>query len=187
MLIPQLNSIISNVDRIHAELPYLGGRLPIRQIVDLYPGLDLVPNDRLPNGVNAAMLRQRGIARILYRRSIATARQRFAVAQQIGHAFLHAGHMPGFGLRPSKRLSGELRGRQAKFFASELLVPVWALELALPESVTSELPYAKIDRELLRRLAVHFGVSQAVIRIRVEAYRQVRRTQAGRAPAAHSS
>ena len=181
MLIPQLNSIISNVDRIHAELPYIGGRLPIRQVVELYPGLDLQASEDLPDNVDAAMSRQRGVARIVFRRNMSVTRQRFAVSQQIGHALLHSRHMPGFGLRPSHRLSEDVRARQAKFFASELLVPLWALELALPDPVVSEMPYVTFDRSMIRGLGVHFGVSQAVIRIRLEAYRQLRRTQAGRA------
>lgn len=180
MLIPQLNSIISNVDRIHAELPYIGGRLPIKQVCELYPGLAVEPDDDLPEGVDTVMHRRVGVARILYRREMAKTRQRFAVARQIGHALLHERHMPGFGLRPSKRLTRDVRDRQAKFFASELLVPIWALELTLLPSVVQAMPYVSFDRSLIRGLAVHFGVSQAVIRIRLETYRQIRRTQAGR-------
>lgn len=183
MLVPQINSIIANVDRIHAELPYIGGRLPIRQVVEHYPGLSLTACDALPRGVDTVMHRERGVARILYRGDMRKTRLRFQVAAQIGHAFLHAGHMPGFGLRSTARTSDEIRHRQAQLFASELLCPLWALELALPSEIVEDMPYAEIDREVLRGLGVHFGLSQAALRIRIEGYRQTRRTQAGRAPA----
>ncbi len=180
MLVPHLNTILSAADAIHSRIGYEGGRLALSDFFEAVPGFLLVADDSVPESHCAVMIRRRGCVRIAYQPEAAKTRLRFAVAQQAGHALLHLGHLPEFALRPSVVLTPEIRVRQVKAFAAELLVPLWALEDALPGPVVAGMPYSKPSPAVVRGMALHFGVSQAVARIRIETYRQIRRTQAGR-------
>ena len=182
-ILPHLNTIISTVDGIHKRLSYAGGAFRLREFFDTYPGFLIQPVDGegLPRGVSAAMQREGGCVRIAYDRDLSRGRQRFALAHEIGHALLHAAHLEGCELRGTSFEDEEIAERQANFFAAELLMPLWALERALPEDVTANRPPHSFASRIVRRLAARFEVSQTAMRIQLESYASVRRTQAGRA------
>jgi len=182
-IVPQLNSIISAVDRIHVRLAYAGGAFELRPFFETYPGFLLrgVGGTGLPRGVAAAMSRTGGCVRIVYDKTRTRGRQRFAIAHEIGHALLHAKHLEGCELRGTSFDDEAIAERQANLFAAELLMPVWALDRALPDSLRHGRAPKAAPPVLVRKLATHFDVSSTAMRIQLETYLSIRGTQAGRA------
>lgn len=149
MAIAHLYTILGAVDRIHSRIGYTGGRLGLKDVFQHVPGLLLatVEPDTLPPGASGAMQRVAGCVQIAVDATLPRAEQRVAVAHEIGHALLHAGHL---GARP---LPGDLADRelQAERFAEELLLPLWALE---------GFEGAHQGRARVRRVAEHFEVPE---------------------------
>lgn len=165
-LFAQSAAITATVDRIHARVPYTGGRLAIEAIFDTVPGLLLAVADDLP--AQGAMQRTGGCVRIVVRASLPRPAMRFVVAHEIGHAMLHAGHcetptraaLARRGLEPR---SCTILDREADRFAAELLAPLWAIERFLADRKIG-------SRDRVRAVARHFEVPESVATLRLATF-----------------
>ena len=184
-LLPHCNTISATVDTIHRRVGYAGGKLRLADVFDAYPGFELVEVDRarLPHGASAALIRSRGIATIAIDATQPRKRLRFSLAHEVGHAMLHAGHVREFRLAAKTRRGDEILERQANYFASELLVPMWALDRALPRRLRVGALSHSAPRPVLLALADRFDVSLSMMAIQFAAYASLRATPLGQASA----
>ena len=161
MLLRHVYSIVGIVDHIHRRIGYQGGRLALRDVFECVPGLLLAQVDpsALPPGASAAMERVSGCVRIAVDASLSRAEQRVAIAHEIGHALLHAGHV--FEALPPEEES--VREEQAERFAEELLAPRWALAQA-----PGALPGARISF-----ISRHFEITQELATRRIALLRAI--------------
>ena len=121
------------------------------------------------------MARQGGVTWIGFNPQKTRGQLRFAIAHEIGHALLHEGHL-GNELPRCEGLSGRVRDRQANLFASELLAPTWALEMAFPALGEHPRPWNAITGEMVRGVALAFGISLIAARIQLISYGDLHRS-----------
>ncbi len=183
-LLPHCTTISATVDTIHRRLRHPGGKLSLADVVSEYPGFEVVAVDRseLPPGASAALIQRGGIATLAIDPREPRKRLRFSLAHEIGHAMLHTGHVREFRLVSTKQASPAVLERQADHFAAELLVPMWALDLAVPERYRrGSVPFTP-PRPLLLKLADQFDVSLTMMGIQFASYASLRATPVGCAP-----
>lgn len=108
------------------------------------------------------MERTAGCVRIAFDRALPREEQRLAIAHEIGHALLHAGHL-GRPLRCLRKCQLEV---QAERFAEELLAPLWAVERGTPRV-----------RWRIVSLSKHFEIPEVLAARRLDAYRRVTRAR----------
>lgn len=181
MLIPQLCTVLSTVDQIHLAMPYCGDRFSFLAFVKAFPSFEIRAVWGLPERGSAYMVRARGRVRILVRGELTRIDQRFAVAQQIGHAVLHAGEIANLRLRGTTTIPLHVQRQQVAMFATALLCPLWAVERALPDSHVSATTRAPVEPWIVRGVALQFGVSQVVAHAQLEAYRKATPAHVGAA------
>ena len=147
------------VDRALAQAARLfqqtGAMIPVpveRLCAELH--ITLAPRPHAPPGFRALLLYVGEQAIIIVNASLPVARQRYAVAHEIGHYLFDQQRLPAQGVRVE---------RLCQLFAAHLLMPASAVRRATRQR------YGRHD--LLAQLAARFGVSQAAMRIQLRALR----------------
>jgi Zn-dependent peptidase ImmA (M78 family) len=135
-------------------------------------GLSVIVTRRLPEKVAGACVRDGGSALLWVNGAHATARQRFTLAHELGHAWLrHAGALP---VETSATLAGRPTSPpeiEANAFAAEFLVPRAGLEQVVTGDPTLEHVVV---------IAAHYGVSAIVVAYRIRELALVSAERCGR-------
>ena len=121
-------------------------------------GVSTVLNHRLPRDIsgNIRFYDNPLSAKISIKPNDPLVRQRFTVAHELGHLFLH--HDPKG--HEDRSFSGTPKEREANAFAANLLVPMWMLDPLIMQYGT--------DAKAVEKLADIFKVSKDTMRFRME-------------------
>lgn len=171
---------IARVDEIHRATGYRGGPFRFATFAIRYPEFWFVEADAsaLPRGAEAVSRRDPAGVIVAFSPKASPGRLRFTLAHEVGHAFLHDPERVHARRGRGERSAQEgRREAQADFFAAELLMPVWAVDRALPRNWRRG-STAEFEREV-GRLAGLFWVSRAAMRVQLEHYLRVRESALG--------
>ncbi len=180
-MLQRTNLILGQVAAIHQALEFTEPPFDFSRFLEVYPEFTLIPA-RLPAVLDGRLRIKDGQPFIFYNVNTTRGRQRFTIAHEIGHAFLHTDIFAcrvaeTFSRRgTSRRPLGE---READFFASELLVPMPLLDRHAPAELEG-LPESARNR-LVVKLCRAFNVSKTAMRIKLSDLRHIRKTTLGRA------
>ena len=180
-MLARTNLILGQVASIHEAMELSEPPFDFSRFLEVYPEFTLIPA-RLPAILDGRLRLKEGQPFIFYNVNVTRGRQRFTIAHEIGHAFLHTDL---FVCRVAETFSRNrasrrpLAEREADFFASELLIPMPLLDRYAPAEF-EDLPEAARNR-LAVKLSRTFNVSKTAMRIKLSDLRHIRRTTAGRA------
>lgn len=180
-MLERTNLILGHVASIHKVMDFTEPPFGVSRFLEVYPEFSLIPA-RLPAILDGRLRVKEGQPLIFYNVNTTRGRQRFTIAHEIGHAFLHTDL---FVCRVAETYSRTKASRrpvaeqEADFFASELLIPLPVLDRYAPAHLEG-LPEAAFQR-LVTRLSRTFNVSKTAMRIKLTDLRHIRQTTAGRA------
>lgn len=179
-MLERTNLILGHVASIHEAMDHEEPPFDFSRFLEVYPEFTLIPA-RLPAVLDGRLRIKEGRPFIFYNVNTTRGRQRFTIAHEIGHAFLHTDL---FACRVAETFSRHKTSRrpvaesEADFFASELLIPMPLLDRHAPAEL-EVLPEAAHNR-LVVRLSRTFNVSKTAMRIKLHDLRHVRKTTVGR-------
>jgi len=119
--VPYRAEILAAVACVHHAIGYQGGRLELRDVLEVLPGLLVAPMEPRDLLGRAGVTMRIGYhVKIGFDSSLPLPERRRVVAHEIGHAILHCGLLSPNGL-PGVPFATEAVGEaQADFFAQEL-------------------------------------------------------------------
>jgi Zn-dependent peptidase ImmA (M78 family) len=180
-MLERTNLILGQVASIHEAMGFSEPPFNFSLFLEVYPEFTLIPA-KLPAVLDGRLRVKEGRPFIIYNVNATRGRQRFTIAHEIGHAFLHTDI---FACRVAETFSRRKTSRrpvtetEADFFASELLIPMPFLDRYAPAEIDG-LPEAALNR-LVVRLGETFNVSKTAMRIKLTDLRHIRKTTLGRA------
>lgn len=168
----QRNNEISKAREIFRKYKQAGGYLPVdvEQIAREYN--IIVRQADLPDEISGVLDNSTGRYIILVNSNQVLVRQRFSIAHELGHYFLHSSddaekqvHIDKIRYyRNNKSSSGtDMKEIEANVFASELLIPTDELF-----SILSTGKYDIFDDKCISSLAKKFGVSSAALSVKID-------------------
>ena len=167
----QWNNETSKAREIFRKYKYAGGHFPvdIEQIAREYN--IIVRPVNLPDEISGVLDNSTGRYIILVNSNQAQVRQRFSIAHELGHYFLHSDtakqvHIDKIRYYRNSNSSSSGTDRkeiEANIFASELLIP--SDELL---SILSTGKYDIFDDNCISSLAKKFGVSSAALSVKID-------------------
>lgn len=180
-MLERTNQILGQVASIHEAMGFEEPPFDFSRFLEVYPEFTLIPA-RMPAILDGRLRIKDGRPFIFYNVNTSRGRQRFTIAHEIGHVFLHTDL---FVCRVAETSSPKRSSRrpvaeqEADCFASELLIPMPMLDRFAPSSL-EELREDAFMR-LVVRLSRTFNVSKTAMRIKLLDLRHIRRTTIGRA------
>jgi Zn-dependent peptidase ImmA (M78 family) len=179
-MLERTNVILGQVASIHEAMGFDEPPFDFSRFLEVYPEFTLIPA-RLPAVLDGRLRVKEDHPFIFYNVNTTRGRQRFTIAHEIGHAFLHT---DVFACRVAETFSRHrtsrrpLAEREADFFASELLIPMPMLDRHTPAELDG-MPEAAFNR-LVVRLSRTFNVSKTAMRIKLKDLRHIRKTTLGK-------
>ncbi len=168
------NEIISTVTFIHHRLDFRDPPFSFMGFCEAFPSYELLPAP-LPKGLDGEIIIKGAHRIIRYQAASKPPKNRFTIAHEIGHGFLH--EEMEFSCQASRPFSmfskkqPDDREWEADYFASELIMPIPCLNRLTGD--LEDMDQDGLAREI-KRLADIFGVGKAVMRGRIEDLRRLR-------------
>ena len=162
------NEIISLVTFIHNKTGFRGPPFSLQEFCENFPDYELRPAD-LPQGFNGEILTKGRHRIVRYRSASSTSTNRFTIAHEIGHGFLHENLE--FKCSVSSNFSifsvpeDDPREWEADYFSAEILMPMPVLN-----RIAGDLDNKNEDELGLEiiKLSEMFGVTKHVMKSRLK-------------------
>lgn len=168
----QRNNEISKALEIYRKYKQAGGHFPVNVEQIAQEHNIIVKPVNLPDEISGVLDNSTGQYIILVNSNQSQVRQRFSIAHELGHYFLHSSDASKKQIHIDKiryyrngksSLGTDDKEIEANKFASELLIPADELR-----AILSGGKYDIYDDEDIRRLAGHFNVSAAALTVKID-------------------
>ena len=168
----QKDNAISKAYEVFRKYKHAGGSIPVDVEQIACENDIIVKKVNLPNEISGVLDNSTGRYIILVNSNQVPVRQRFSIAHELGHYFLHSSDNTAKQVHIDKvryyrnnksSLGTDDREIEANIFASELLIPSDELK-----NILSSGKYDIYDDKCIDGLATKFNVSSAALSVKIE-------------------